>query len=159
MKKILIVFCILWLGFIYYNSSQSGLESNKISYKVVNTISNKNVAEENINYFVGNFNKFIRKNAHLIEYLVLSILLGNIFFRYNKKGIDGIVYILFVVLIFAVSDEFHQLYVVGRNSNVIDIVIDFVGGVIGTIIFYLFYYIIIPKFKNINIKRRRRIYD
>lgn len=159
MKKILIIFCILWLGFIYYNSSQSGLESNKISYKVVNTISNKNVAEENINYFVGNFNKFIRKNAHLIEYLVLSILLGNIFFRYNKKGIDGIVYILFVVLIFAVSDEFHQLYVVGRNSNVIDIVIDFVGGVIGTIIFYLFYYIIIPKFKNINIKRRRSIYD
>lgn len=155
MKKILIVFCILWVGFIYYNSSQSGLESNKISYKVVNTISNKNVAEENINYFVGNFNKFIRKNAHLIEYLVLSILLGNIFFRYNKKGIDGIVYILFVVLIFAVSDEFHQLYVVGRNSNVIDIVIDFIGGVIGTIIFYLFYYILIPKFKNINIKRKR----
>ena len=46
MKKILIAFCILWLVFIYYNSSQSGLESNKISYKVVNTISNKNVAQE-----------------------------------------------------------------------------------------------------------------
>ncbi len=157
MKKILIAFCILWLVFIYYNSSQSGLESNKISYKVVNTISNKNVAQEQGNYFGGNFNKFIRKNAHLIEYFVLSILLGTVFFRYNKKGIDGIVYILFVILIFAVSDEFHQLYVVGRSSNVIDIVIDFIGGIIGTIIFYLFYYILIPKFKSKCQKKRENL--
>ena len=68
-------------------------------------------------------------------------------------------YILFVVLLFAVSDEFHQLYVVGRNARVIDIVIDFVGGVIGTIVFYLCYYVLIPKFKIINAKRKGSIYD
>lgn len=158
-KKILIILCIFWFAFIYYNSSKTGLESNKMSYKVVNTIANKNVAEERGSYFGGSFNKFIRKNAHLIEYFVLSILLGIVFFRYNKRGIDGVVYILFVVLLFALSDEFHQLYVEGRNSKVIDIVIDFVGGVIGTIVFYLCYYVLIPKFKIINAKRKGSIYD
>ena len=142
MKKILIVLCILWMGFIYYNSSQTGLESNKISYKVVNTVSNKNVAKEKGSYFGGDFNIFVRKNAHAIEYFVLAILLGITFFSYNKRSFNGMIYILFIVLFYAVSDEFHQLYVQGRNSSVLDIIIDFVGGLIGTIIFYLFCYIV-----------------
>ena len=52
------------------------------------------------------------------------------------------IYILFIVLFYAVSDEFHQLYVQGRNSSVLDIIIDFIGGLIGTIIFYLSCYIV-----------------
>lgn len=142
MKKILIVLCMLWMGFIYYNSSQSGLESNKISYKVVNTVSNKNVAKEKGSYFGGDFNVFVRKNAHAIEYFVLSILLGITFFVYNKRSVNGMIYILFIVLFYAVSDEFHQLYVQGRNSSVLDIIIDFIGALIGTIIFYLSCYIV-----------------
>ena len=39
------------------------------------------------------------------------------------------------MLLYAVIDEFRQIYIPGRNSNVKDIVIDFIGGIGGVIIF------------------------
>ena len=37
-KKLSIILCILWMGFIFYNSSQPGYKSNERSVKVLNVI-------------------------------------------------------------------------------------------------------------------------
>ena len=37
-KKLSIILCILWMGFIFYNSSQTGYKSNERSVKVLNVI-------------------------------------------------------------------------------------------------------------------------
>lgn len=85
-------------------------------------------------------NLLIRKNAHAFEYLILSLLVGNLLFTFDFKGRKAVIYILFVCLFYSVTDEFHQIFVPGRTPSVADVLIDFLGAVIGTGLFYLVYY-------------------
>lgn len=181
-KVISVILCILWMIFIFFNSSQSGAISNGLSYKIVDKIisigqyfelnintkvnsSFNNIekgenniivkASKNINNNKSpedaknnkrvNLNKILRKIAHAVEYLILAVLLANMFFAFGLKGKSAIVYILFGVLFYAVLDEFHQLYVPSRDSQVVDILIDFGGGVLGNIMYYLGYYKLFKK--------------
>jgi len=64
---------------------------------------------------------FIKKTAHFLEYTVLFLLwykaLG------NKNPFTAIVF----SLIYAFTDEMHQLFVPGRTGNLRDVGIDFSG--------------------------------
>ncbi|AGX45179.1 VanZ family protein [Clostridium saccharobutylicum] len=159
MKKIVILLCIFWIGFIFYMSSNNGEISHEQSTKVVDLIENK-AASQNSNV-TTNTNKntvqtqqlkdnkldhIVRKNAHAFMYMVLAILVSGMFFRFNKKGKGIIIYILFICLFYAVTDEFHQSFVPGRTSLVSDILVDFGGALIGLTLFYLMYYKIYPRF-------------
>ena len=42
-----------------------------------------------------------------------------------------------IVLVYALSDEFHQLFVPGRSGEVRDVVIDTAAGVVGVCLAYL----------------------
>ena len=166
MKKLSLILCILWMGFIFYNSSESGLESNNKSKSIINQIlydNDKDYGVKNIlimsggksettdyigdesgniayddyyNAYLQNINIILRKGAHLFEFLILAILVAWVMVSYEITGRRAVVYVLFIVLLYAVSDEFHQLFVPGRTARVQDILIDFIGGIIGTVIFY-----------------------
>lgn len=160
MKKIVILLCIFWMGFIFYMSSNNGQVSHEQSTKVVNAIEDtkaklenkteKPTANENKqedkntinaqNQKLALLDHVVRKNAHGFLYMVLAVLVSNALFTYNKKGKDAIVYILFICQFYAVTDEFHQAFVPGRTSLVSDVLVDFIGTLIGTAVFYLLYY-------------------
>lgn len=160
MKKLLIVICILWIGIIFYNSSNTASESNKKSYSIVKIIKKSGIklnisklkiaGERDLNYI-------IRKNAHFFEYLVLSIFTTAIFFTFNFKGRKAVIYILFISLLIPVMDEFYQKFITGRSSNVLDIIIDFAGGIVGMVSYYLSYYKIFRVDKENKIKSRSLI--
>ena len=144
MKKILLVLCILWIGFIAFNTSQSGMVSNNTSVSITEKLVNKiqdifNKNEESNSYinsseFIRKLNKFIRKFAHGFEFLVLALIISFLLQSFNIKNREVIIYTLFIILLYAVIDEFRQIYIPGRNSNVKDVVIDFIGGIGGVII-------------------------
>ena len=92
-------------------------------------------------------NVFIRKNAHIFLYLVLAALVSNALFTYNYRGKSALVYIMFLCLLYAVLDEFHQRFT-GRSSLVSDVLIDFSGSLLGMALFYLAYYKIYRKRKS-----------
>ncbi|MCR4942911.1 MAG: VanZ family protein [Clostridium sp.] len=179
MKKVIsIMLCVLWMGFIFYNSSQSGTASNNFTNKIVDKIinvsekvqekgtdnvkvyaspessNNSNVSLKSLSSdtLVGSIkssiktkdktalNVELRKIGHALEFLVLAVLLCNVFFTFGFQGSRAIIYILFIVLFYAVTDEFHQIYVVGRGSSVRDVLIDFFGGILGLIGYYVTYY-------------------
>lgn len=172
MKKIVILLCLFWMGFIFFMSSNNGQISHEQSTKVVNIIEdtksklenktenvNKNESQNNSqkqtasendkvdkstinvqNQNLAVLDHVIRKNAHGFLYMVLAILVSSILFTYNKRGKDAVVYILFICQFYAVSDEFHQAFVPGRTSLVSDVLVDFIGTLVGIAIFYLFYY-------------------
>lgn len=77
----------------------------------------------------------LRKIAHLAEYGILSIFL----FRAFEGTIStlspvNIAWItIFLSLGYAVSDEFHQSFVSGRNGSPIDVSIDFIGSIIAVV--------------------------
>jgi len=85
-------------------------------------------------------NLFIRKNAHVFLYLILAVLVSNAFFTYKYKGKSSLIYIVFICLLYAVLDEFHQSFTIGRSSLVSDVVIDFCGSLMGMGVFYYIYY-------------------
>lgn len=84
-------------------------------------------------------NRFlILKSFHLIEYAILGILL---FFGYQKYK-----YSIITAYLYALSDEFHQHFVLGRASRFRDTLID-LGGICLGLLFLSF---IIKKNKPIS---------
>lgn len=249
-KKLSIILCILWMGFIFYNSSQPGYKSNERSVKVLNVIKqfkndtlniikelisdnkssslnkhiiynedkafNKNESNytkvsieevnniekintislasnltrdtkninkiekiNNIKYskisiikikakdffikardkikifvykYFKNFNVFVRKSAHAFEFLVLAMLILWAMTCHDVKGIKAIFFTLLIVLFYAITDEFHQLFVYGRGASLKDVKIDFIGGVIGSI-----FYSLISLRTNLKSKKIREV--
>jgi VanZ family protein len=148
-RKFILLMCLLWMGFIFYMSSNTGQVSHQKSIKIADFIEKKDTqtkTESNTKSQAtskaekikkNRLDNFIRKNAHAFEYIVLAVLISSAFFSYNKKRKDAVIYILFIALFYAVTDEFHQSFVPGRGSLVSDVLIDFSGAVIGVCIFYL----------------------
>ncbi|MCY6484389.1 VanZ family protein [Clostridium aestuarii] len=154
LKKIFILLCvigcILWIGFIFYNSNNVGNISQKQSKAITRIIKEKtkniDIVQNTKKYINKDLNALVRKNAHFMEYLILAIFISITFFSFKFKGKKALIYIFFICLFLAVLDEFNQSFVSGRSSTVKDIVIDFSGSVSGTFIYYFIYYVIYNKF-------------
>lgn len=72
---------------------------------------------------------YILKSFHLIEYSILFLLL---FFAFLKRLPAAI-----VAYLYALTDEYHQLFTPGRTGKFRDTVIDLLGIIIGVIILAL----------------------
>ena len=44
-----------------------------------------------------------------------------------------------MVLLYACSDEIHQTFVAGRSGEVLDVLIDTIGGSLATYLYYIIY--------------------
>lgn len=146
MKKIiLVIICCLCIVFIFFNSSKTGTASNNVSQSIVNRVVTMlkesdyldsdiidKIKEKGIDK--SDLNVLVRKSAHAFEFFLLAVVvfITISFAKINK--VEAFIYPLFVVLLFAVFDELFQKYVQGRTSSLIDVLIDFSGGIIGTII-------------------------
>ena len=153
MKKLSIVLCLLWMGLIFYNSSKPGSSSNLLSYEIVQSIRNNKNALEGKNNLTKvkpsvspkssrdkKINILIRKNAHAIEYCILAVVIASLLFSFGLKGQNALFCIMFICLFYAVTDEYHQMFIPGRGSSVSDVLIDFGGALVGLGFFYLAYY-------------------
>ena len=78
----------------------------------------------------------IRKCAHMAEFGLLALLLWQAIRHTYHPAVRrwhwphaGLA--LAIVLLYAVSDEIHQIFISGRNGQISDVVIDTVGGAAG----------------------------
>ena len=125
-KKSSIILVILWMAFIFVMSSFSASESSSQSGKIVNFIASLfNISNVSLLSYI------VRKLAHFTEYFILGVFVANMFNRFNKLIYLGII----VCFLYAVSDEVHQLFVLGRSCQIIDILIDSIGATLAVIIF------------------------
>ncbi len=132
----MIIICITIVGFIFYNSSQTGDSSNDRSRGVMQKIIESDYISSSFDGVnKDKLNKLFRKCAHVAEYCLLAFILGIVFQTLKVNNGKYIIHILFAILLIAVLDEFYQMYIPGRNSNVLDVLIDFSGGIIGVTIF------------------------
>lgn len=71
---------------------------------------------------------FLRKVAHVVEYLIFTFLLLRAFEGSFKMGAwELFIYPAIIALLYAASDEFHQHFVRGRRGCVEDILVDAIG--------------------------------
>lgn len=73
-----------------------------------------------------------RKIAHMAEYGVFSILLFRAWQETFVVNIKKVFWICLVLSVgYAISDEFHQSFVPGRQGSPIDVFIDSAGALLG----------------------------
>ena len=127
-NKISLLLVILWMIFIFVISSFNATSSSNQSNFIVDIITSIiNIKDTEL------LSLIIRKLAHFIEYFILGILVINFITRYDKKIIIAIL----LCIIYATSDEIHQIFVPGRSCQIIDIMIDSLGSIMGIYLYKL----------------------
>lgn len=127
------LFCfltLLWMILIFMFSHQPSDVSS------VTSSSLNNIFKE-IPLFSLFFKLFpIRKVAHFFLYFCLGFLVNKSLTNLeiiNKRYLQNIVTLL-ICFIYACTDEFHQLFILGRDGNIFDVLIDTSGALLTLII-------------------------
>ena len=128
---------MVWMSLIFYLSAQVAEESSNLSEgitdRIVEAIDRLVGVDLGLNFDVANH--IIRKNAHFFIYLVLGVLVLNALISSGLKGSRAMVFALMISIVYAISDEVHQLFVPGRGGQFKDVVIDSSGSALGIFIF------------------------
>lgn len=144
MKVVKICFLVLWMALIFSFSNQIDVDSSKVSDGFIDRtvvkiykIFNENTTKEKENEIIEKYTYPIRKLAHYTLYFILGILSFLVVKDYsiNKKLI---IYSLLICFLYACSDEFHQLFVIGRSASIKDVIIDTFGSSCSISIFNIF---------------------
>lgn len=130
---LLIATIILTLAFIWSNSLVTGVKSNSESMEVTQKV--QSVVDPNKNIPPVKFNVFVRKSAHIFEFMLLGLELMLLKLASKKIQLSTI---LFIILASAVIDEFIQSFS-DRTDLVSDIIIDFSGALIAIFIIQIVY--------------------
>ncbi len=127
---------ILWMTLIFYLSHQPATESNKLSAGITEVIIQtiEKVAP-NVEFDVRSLNHIIRKNVHFFAYLILGVLVLNALRTSRVRGSRSIALALGICVLYAISDEVHQLFIPGRSGEVRDVVIDTAGASVGVMVY------------------------
>ncbi len=158
---------ILMLVIIWSFSAQNGTESGSLSraiavgiYNFINRLFSRTPSEQELATVPGIMEFFIRKAAHITEYLLLTLTvwlpvdeytknerfvlatessayaLGRLGTTYHSSAksrfsfSEKIIVTLLATVLFASLDELHQRFVGGRAGQVTDVLIDSIGIVI-----------------------------
>ncbi|MCR2807256.1 VanZ family protein [Paenibacillus soyae] len=127
---------ILWMALIIFFSHQPASSSDELSTGVTEVIVvfiEQMLPNTDVNAL--ELNHAVRKNAHFFIYFILAILVLGTLTKFKVRGMRGVVASLLICVCFAISDELHQLFVVGRGAQVADVFIDSVGAWIGVGLF------------------------
>ena len=142
MKKIIsLIVLIAWMSFIFLMSNKNGQASGNLSSlfirNVVVTVTNIK-DESKIEYIVQKSSFFVRKTAHFFEYFVLALLTINFLtnFGFNKHLF---LYATIFCIIYAITDEVHQLFISGRSGQISDVLLDSLASILSSYIFSKLY--------------------
>ena len=144
MKKIIsFIVLILWMIVIFSFSSADANKSTGTSDKVITTIieikdkiTNNETPNNEKEIIVKNSSFYIRKIAHITEYLILGFLMFNLLKQYS---VTNIYYAIGLSILYSCTDEFHQLFISGRSGSIRDVLIDSIGILIGTYLYKLLF--------------------
>ncbi len=129
---------IFWLAFIFWMST--GTFSSENSSLVIEPVL-RFLAPEISPHGVELIHETIRKAGHVIEYFILGLLLFRAFrgpsdepwkWRWASFAVIGVV-------LWALSDEFHQSFVPTRTGSIVDVGFDAAGGIVAQFVSALWF--------------------
>ena len=129
---------LLWMTLIFLLSAQPQVESAQTSNAAANilyallSVFFRDIDRE---AFLVRFAMPVRKFAHFGEFMILGILLYAAL-DVKDRGRKLLICVLCSVL-YAASDEIHQLFVQGRCCSIADMTIDSFGGISGILTCHL----------------------
>ncbi len=147
-----ILIMVLIFVFSHQEAPKSQKTSESFTKKVLSISKNfKSLPEIKQDIVVEKVQFSVRKAAHFSVYTLLGIsLLSAMLLTFKKRFLWLYSYIICTV--YAISDEIHQLFVVGRSCQVGDMFIDSMGALSGILIVL----IITTLYKYQKIKKAKR---
>lgn len=135
MRSLLISYGLLiaWALVIFYLSSEGSDASSGRSDVIVQTVQSWGVATAGTDFMTF----LVRKSAHIIAYFIFGGLAYNVIRHYKLPVRRALLTSGAIVLVYAASDEFHQLFVPGRSGEVRDVLIDTTAGIVGICLAWL----------------------
>ena len=132
-----------WMLLIFMLSAQPGHDSAETSSLVAGFIYEiysallAHAAHLDERTFMQLYLQPIRKLAHFTEFCVLGVLIYINVAAYRKERV--FLYSLAFSILYAISDEIHQLFVINRYCSLEDIGVDTAGALCGIFICHLVY--------------------
>lgn len=124
---------VCWMGIIFYLSAQPAEESSELSIGVMQPL--LQVTEKVMTIDEGLFHHLIRKGAHLTAYFILGILTMFAFEKVKSRLFHQGMIAFGICILYAISDEIHQLFVPGRSGELSDVGIDALGALLGILLY------------------------
>ena len=128
---------IIWMVFIFYMSGKTGQESSgqsgKISLFITDLLEKvRQDSPQEMQNLQDILELVIRKTAHMTEYAILFLLsyLAMVKISMSQSRFYNRSIAVLISLLYACSDEMHQLLVPGRSGKMIDVGIDMAGVLI-----------------------------
>ena len=128
---------VIWMIFIFYMSGKTGQESSgqsgKISLFITDLLEKvRQDSPQEMQNLQDILELVIRKAAHMTEYAILFLLsyLAMVKISMSQSRFYNRSIAVLISLLYACSDEMHQLLVPGRSGRMIDVGIDMAGVLI-----------------------------
>lgn len=156
--KIIVLFAIAigWMSVIYKLSGMNSNNSNGKSTDIISIfiedtlditnnygITSSHPDEQKIQKASQLINAPMRKVIHASVYFVLAffiMIVMDMIFDHKKYFLSTII-VLALCILFAATDEYHQTFVAGRTGQLLDVIIDSAGAIVG-ILFYTTYHFV-----------------
>lgn len=140
-KYLYLTLVVIWMIVIFYFSSQEATQSQGLSNGVIaylEKLFHLHIINANtpIEAFVS---FFVRKAAHMSEYAILGMLLYLCLYHSSLK--QAILVAFCIAVLYAGSDEIHQLFVEGRSGQLFDVGVDSIGVMLGLCIQQAWFYV------------------
>ena len=142
-KKIIkILLVVIWMGVIFSFSSDNKVASDNKSSSVIITIyhffNSKEITKYEEKQIIEKYAYPIRKLAHFTEYFILGLLVISLISEYTIINRKSIIIGIIICMLYAISDELHQLFTSGRSARIFDVLVDTSGSTISILIYTIF---------------------
>ena len=138
-RAVFLILVLAWMGIIFkFSNEPADLSSNTslgITKRIVEIISKQETSIQEKEQLTEKLDPYMRKLAHFTLYAIGGVLIINFINTYNISEKKKIIYSLITGVIYACSDEFHQLFIEGRSGEITDVMIDSFGVATGACIF------------------------
>lgn len=126
-RIVLVILILLWMYIVFGFSGQNGEISGGLSLKLVKIfIQDKKVIEI--------VHPIVRKLAHFSLYTLGGFLIFSFIETFKLRKRTVFVITLILGILYAISDEFHQMFIAGRSAQIADVLIDSGGIIFGSIV-------------------------
>ena len=139
-QAVFVVLSVMFAVVIFCFSARNGIESTEDSYAVgmeVGRIVHPDFEEwsgdEQLT-FAEKVDHPVRKLAHATEYAVFAMLLCGAWCSGHRSRKREVLSAWATATVYAMTDEFHQLFVPGRSGQVRDVLLDSCGAAVGVLL-------------------------
>ena len=117
------------------NDYESTKKSDGLIIRTSEFILNRKLTNKEKNIYTSKYIVLVRKTAHFTLYFLLGLFLCSFLKEFDLNNKKIIIYTIIFVFIYACSDEIHQLFISGRSGEILDVLIDTLGGVTSSILY------------------------